>query len=357
MLIYKSHYHKRVIMKTIIVALILFGTNPVFYGQTDPFSELDSLADSNNFVKITSIVVAKKDKIVFEKYYNNANNETLHNTRSATKTITGLLIGNLIMNKYLKDEKEKIYNYFKDISFDNPDERKKEITVEDLLTMSSIVECDDWNEFSRGNEERMYLIEDWVKFYFDLPIKGFPEWVTKPEDTKYGRAFSYCTAGVVVLGELISRASGMPLYDYADKHLFKKLGITNYKWQMTPKGFPMTGGGLSLSSRDLLKIGQLYLNNGKMNGEEIIPVSWIEKSIKPKAEIDEETEYGYLWWLSRFGDERSYYMSGAGGNKVAVFPDKESVVVITSTYFNGGMKAHNQTKEIIDKYIVPKIKD
>jgi len=344
-------------MRKFISVLILFSASSVFYPQTNPYSELESLIGSNHFKGITSLVIAQNNKIIFEGYYNGADSETLQNTRSAVKTITGLLIGSLIKNNYLKDEREKVYNYFTDISFDNPDERKKEITVEDLLTMSSIVECDDWNEFSRGNEERMYLIEDWVKFYFDLPVKGFPEWVTKPDDSKYGRAFSYCTAGVVVLGELISRAAKIPLYDYADEHLFNKLDITNYKWQLTPKGFPMTGGGLSLKSRDLLKIGQLYLNKGKWNEEEIISKEWVEKSTTPKAEIDQGTEYGYLWWLSNFGNERSFYMSGSGGNKIAVFPDIELVVVITSNYFNGGMKAHNQTAEILSDYVIPAIKD
>ena len=223
----------------------------------------------------------------------------------------------------IDSEKEKTIVYFPDLNFRNSDDRKKEITIEDLLTMSSLLECDDWNHFSRGNEERMYIVEDWVKFYWDLPIKGFPDWTTKPMDSKYGRSFSYCTAGVVVLGGIIDKASGSSLEEYAKNKLFDKLRITDYRWQMTPKGIPMTGGGLLMKSRDLLKIGQLYLNYGRWEDEQIISEEWVEKSTSPKAEIQQGIEYGYLWWLSEFGEkgkkEEAYFMSGSGGIKLLFF--------------------------------------
>jgi len=324
------------------------------------FQELDSVIQSGTYKGITSVVIAERGKVLFEKYYNGANINSLQNTRSATKTVTGLLIGSLIKEDLISSEKEKAIDYFPDINFLNPDKRKKEITIEDLLTMSSLLECDDWNQFSRGNEERMYLVEDWVKFYWDLPIKGFPDWTNNPEDSKYGRSFSYCTAGAVVLGAIIDKASGSSLEEYSKEKLFNKLGITNYRWQLTPKGIPMTGGGLLMRSRDLLKIGQLYLNNGKWNDEQIISKEWVEKSISPKAEIQEGIEYGYLWWLSKFGEEgkkeEAYFMSGSGGNKVAVFPGMDLVVVITSVNYRGGIEAHNQTTEILDKYIIPSLK-
>ena len=321
---------------------------------------MDSLVTANDFKQITSIVIAHKGKLIFENYYNESNHAKLHNTRSATKTITGTLIGCLINDKKLESEKEFASKYSKRENIYNPDVRKDSITIEDLLTMSSILECDDWNEqqLSRGYEERMYLVEDWVKFYWDLPIKGYPEWATKPEDSKYGRNFSYCTAGVVVLGDVINSISG-DLDKYAKKSIFDKLGITKYHWQMTPIDIPMTGGGLGLRSRDLLKIGQLYLNKGQWNGKQIISKDWVEKSTTPKAKfkVDRTYEYGYLWWLADFNDEKSYFMTGTGGNKVVVFPDLEMVVVLTSTYYNGGMKAHNQTTKLLNDYIVPEIKN
>ena len=128
---------------------------------------------------------------------------------------------------------------------------------------------------------------------------------------------------------------------------------------MTPTGVPMTGGGLGMRSRDLLKIGQLYLNKGEWKGEQIISPEWVEKSTTPHARIEfgPGYDYGYLWWITEFGGERAYYMTGTGGNKVAVFPDLDVVAVVTSTYYNGGMKAHAQSERILGEFIVPSIKE
>jgi CubicO group peptidase (beta-lactamase class C family) len=328
------------------------------FKQNSSLKLMDSLIVNNSYKEISSLVIAHKGKIIFENYYNNNTADTKHNTRSATKTITGTLIGTLIQNGKLKSVQEPASKYSKVKNLNNPDKRKSKITIEDLLTMSSILECNDWEPNSNGNEEKMYLIEDWVKFYWDLPIKGYPEWIAKPEDSKYGRSFSYCTAGVVVLGDVINTITGS-LEKYADQVLFSKMGIIDYHWQMTPTGNPMAGGGLGLKSRDLLKMGQLYLNDGKWNGEQIIPADFVKKSVEPHAEVGMfDYEYGYLWWLSTFGKEqreKAYFMTGTGGNKVVVFPDLELVVVLTSTYFKGGMESHNQTARLLDEFIVPVI--
>jgi CubicO group peptidase (beta-lactamase class C family) len=318
-------------------------------------AQMDSAIRKGDFKNVTSVLVARHGKLIHESYFDNEPNG-LRNTRSLTKTVTGMLIGIAIDKGLLSGVDANVFKFFLDkMPVQNPDPRKEKITVEDFLTMSSSLECDDNNSFSRGNEERMYLIEDWIKFTLDLPVKGFPAWVTKPKDSPYGRSFSYCTAGAVTLGGVLERATKMSVQTFAAKNLFDPLGISKVEWQFTPLNLAMTGGGLSLRSRDLLKLAQLYLNGGVWNGRQIITQQWVKVSTTPKAEIDDDTEYSYLWWLRSFksGTKKypTYYMTGNGGNKAMVFPDLDMVVVITATNYNV-RGAHELTDRLLTDFIL-----
>lgn len=312
--------------------------------------------EAGEFKSVTSVVIARHGRIVYEHYFDKNGAGYLRNTRSATKTVTGALVGLAIERHFLPGVGAKVMDYFPDKQpVQNPDPRKNDITIEDFLTMSSLLECDDENQFSRGNEERMYLVEDWAKFTLDLPIRGFPGWVPKPRDSPYGRSWQYCTAGPTTLGVLLERALKRPLADFARETLFVPLGISQFAWQFQPLGAVMTGGGLALRSRDLLKFAQLYLNGGDWNKTRILSPDWVKASITPHANARADTDYGYLWWLetfhSRGQDWRSWGMYGTGGNKVVVFPEEQLVVVVTTTNYRVEAAA-TLTDKLVDEFIL-----
>jgi CubicO group peptidase (beta-lactamase class C family) len=143
------------------------------------------------FGAVTSLVVAVGDDVVCEEYFD-GDAATVRNTRSATKTVLGMLVGIAIEHSLVGGVETRISELLPHRARLHADPRKDAITVEDLLTMSSCLECDDWNAFSAGNEERMYLVEDWAQFTMDLPVRGFPSWIPRPEQSRYGRSFSYC---------------------------------------------------------------------------------------------------------------------------------------------------------------------
>src|SRR5208337_2075852 len=317
---------------------------------------LDAAIRSGEFKKIGSVLIARHGKLTYEGYFD-GDAATLRDTRSATKSITDVLIGIAIDEHKLSGVDAKVLALLPERArrIQNPDPRKSAITVEDFLTMSSPLECDDWNDASRGNEERMYLVEDWAQFILDLPIRGRMHAGEQVEAPRYGRYFSYCTGGVFTLSEVIEKTTGARTDRYAREKLFQPLGITNVEWIFSPMNVPQTGGGLRLASRDLLKVAQLYLNGGEWQGKRIVSEAWVHSSTEPHAQIDETTDYGYLWWLKSFkSGEKSYpafFMSGNGGNKVVVIPALDMAVVITSTNYNThGM--HEQTEKILADYVL-----
>lgn len=320
---------------------------------------MEQAVRSGEFKKIGSVLIARHGKLVFEAYFD-GDPHTLRDTRSATKSITDVLVGIAIGEKKLSGVDARVLALLPEHAgrMQNPDPRKLKITVEDFLTMSSVLECDDWNNYSSGNEERMYLVEDWAQFILDLPVRGGYQVGEKPEEPPYGRRFSYCTGGVFTLSEVLQKATGLRADRYAQQKLFDPVGIKNVQWVYSPLNVPMTGGGLRLTSRDLLKIAQLYLQGGTWNGARIVDADWVKDSLRPHARIDDSTEYGYLWWLKTFKSENveypAFFMTGNGGNKVIGIPALDMAVVITSTNYNTrGM--HEQTEKLLTDYILPAV--
>ncbi|WP_422351533.1 serine hydrolase domain-containing protein [Flagellimonas sp.] len=349
---------KYTLVTVVSLLCVIHGNAQLNFSNTNStlFHEMDSTVASGKFERITSILVAKDGNVIFENYYNDHHVNSKHNTRSVTKTMATLLTGIAIDKGHITSETDKIFDYLQHkLPAQNPDKRKEAITIEDLLTMSSIVECNDSNRFSRGNEERMYIIEDWAKFYLDLPVYSYP-WGPKPKDRPYERAFSYCSAGSALVAEILQSALKSNLADFAVENLLKPLDITDYNLHYTPLGVLNTAGGSEYRSRDLLKLAQLCLNKGQWNGKQLISSAWMEKATTTKLEAY-DAEYGYLFWIKNFGKDKkykSYFMSGNGGNRVLVNPELGLTVVITTTNY-GNRNAHDYSDEILNAFIVPAI--
>lgn len=339
--------------------VMVFGTATAAPWNQDTLKDLDQrITAGDEFKQITSVLVYQDGEFVFEKYYNGSDADRLNDVRSASKTITSMLVGIAIDQGHIKSVNDKAFDFFPKRKVRNPDPRKDAITLEDLLTMSSILECNDWNQFSRGNEERMYIIEDWGQFVMDLPVRGIPPWEKPPEETKYGRAFSYCTGGSFLLGEIVEQASGQQLEAFADRHLFAPLGIEQAEWAFSPTGVAQGGGGLRLRSRDYAKLGALVLYGGHWNDQQILSSEWVKQSLEPRAVIDPERgmEYGYQWWLLAVDDAGQpmtvQAMAGNGGNYVFVVPDRNFVAVVTATAY-GTQYMHQQSQRILKEFLIP----
>lgn len=318
-------------------------------------TEMDSKIKKGDYENITSVLIAKDGKLIYEKYYNNADSNTKHNVRSGTKTIATILTGLAIDKGFINSEKDPIFKYLRNkLPTQNPDPRKETISIEDLLTMSCMLETDDSNYFSRGHEERMYFIEDWTQFLVDLPIRAYP-FNPPPSEQPHGRFFHYSSAQAAAVAEIVENAVGSKADLFLKEHVFEPLAISDYKLHYTPSKILNTAGGSEYRSRDFLKLIQLLLQKGRWNTTQIISESWVDKATSAKASAREGVDYGYFLWINPFGKDQkydAYYMSGNGGNKMVAIPSLNATVVITTTNYNN-RNAHGFTDELMNDFIVP----
>ncbi len=311
-----------------------------------PVVEMLKRSRAGEYEGVSSIILARGGALVVEEYFGKADREELHTTRSASKAITSALVGIAIDQGYIESVDAPLLPFFPEYAgeIEHWDERKRDITLAHILSMTSGV---------RGNEDAMYPTDDWIKFYLDQPLAASP-----------GEVFSYATSGVVTLGNVITRASGLRVPAFADRYLFEPMGISDYRWPITNsrgnQGLAMTGGGLNLRPRDMAKFGQLYLDGGVWDGERLISEAWINASIEKHATSDLYGEdFGYLW---RMIDRdvngqavRSFEAWGNGGQFIMVFPSLDLVAVFTGENF-GRFPEMEQPFGMMEKFVLPAVR-
>ncbi|MGN6416401.1 MAG: serine hydrolase domain-containing protein [Pseudobacter sp.] len=306
--------------------------------------------EADVFKHITSVVALKNGKILFEEYFNGSSRDSIHNTRSVGKTFASALCGLAIRDGHLKSPMQTLGEFYQLQQYQNYSREKAQVTLQELLTMSSRFNGDDSDPASPGNEENMYPTDDWVKFTLDLPI----------DTVKYHGQWHYFTAGVMLLGSTLHKVVPGGLEQYAAEHLFKPLQITNYRWEHTPQSVANTAGGIRMNALDFAKFGQLYANKGKWNGKQVIPEKWVNESLSHQLPVTGRPGeyYGYLFWNKVYrvnGKEYEvYHCSGNGGNKIFIFKDQPLVVVLTATAY-GAAYAHRQADKMMEEFIIPAI--
>lgn len=300
---------------------------------------------SDSLVGMNGILIAKNNKIVYEKYFGGYNAEMLHTMMSASKSVSSAIIGIAIDDKVIENVDEKIYRYIEPEYQYTKDSLKSEITIKHLLTMSSGL---DVNNQAQEDHYQQNAKESWLQTVLEAPMIH-----------ESGTYADYGSANPFLLGIYLNNRLNMPLEYYMHDKLFAPLGISNYVINTDDTGaIPYFGGGLQLRPRDMLKFGQLYLNEGKWNKKQVISKRWIEASFKKHVKLQDtkaKNEYGYLWWLDSYTVNGEIVTTmearGAGGQFIFIIPELDAVVVITASNFRN--RKGNQSREIFHKYILP----
>ncbi len=280
--------------------------------------------------EIDAMVIARNGVLVYEGYYESATGvDALHQLNSATKSVASMVVGAAVQQGLVNGYDVPIVELFPDYAdVFAADPRKMEITLRHALTMTAGLEWDDEAVASRDRDD-IWLLEapDAMRYVLEKPL------VTEP-----GTEFHYSSACSMILTGLVPRVSGLDAGSFAEQHLFGPLGIQDYHWSTTEDGTTSGFDGLNLRARDLLKLGQLYLQGGVWNGQQIVPADWIEASFHPWAEPSwgecGVERYGFQWWMYEHAPtdnpERPYGIlmaSGYGGQKLFVIPDLDLIVV------------------------------
>lgn len=315
-------------------------------------TKMENEIHQKKFINTHSVLISKKGKIIYEKYFDGHTSKTIHDQRSASKSIASAITGIAIEDGLLKSDTDFLYDYLpKEYQYTKNDS-KSDVKIKDLLTMSSGLDAVDFGikRKSKASEPAYQNSRNWLKTVLEAPM------IHKP-----GTVANYGSANPYLLGVVLNNLTPIPLQLYMDQKLLNPLGIQNYVIQKEMTGKPYFGGGMYLSSRQMLKFGQLYLCKGKLFGEQILTKKWVEKSFQNYLTLENTNDkngYGYLWWHKTYtinGKEiKSIEARGNGGQYIFVIPELRSVCVITAGNYRNGKT--QQPEKIFEQFVLPIIK-
>lgn len=273
--------------------------------SSDLFAALLRELDASKDTEMHHFMALRHGKVICECDFAPYPKGMWHITHSMCKSITGMAIGMLIEEEKLKLD-ENIYDIFPDHINAFSKIFRPVITVENLLTMTSGVTF---------NESGIVSGNDWLGSFLNASVNGKP-----------GTEFQYNSLNTYVLSAIVTKRTGETLTEYLTPRLFGPLGITKYYWETCPKGITKGGWGLFLCAEDMAKLGQLYLQRGKWNGQQLVSEYWIEISTARHLKTQNDTYgYGYqLWMEQRPG---SFEYNGMLGQNVIIYPDMDMVLV------------------------------
>ena len=317
---------------------------------------LDTPVDGPRAPYIQGLLVARHGKLVLDEYFYGFDRSMSHDSRSAGKTFAGTLVGIALDHGAKFSPASPVYALFPEYKeFANPDPRKQQITVQDLMTMDSGLACDDNDDSSPGNEDTMQaqtVQPDWYKFVLDLPMQD------APGDHKA----VYCTGGINLLGGVVRNTTHRSLLDLFQQYYAGPLGIRDYHVNLMPStGDMYVGGGIRMKPRDLLKLGQLYLDHGVWDGRRVLSANWTGLATHPYSAFPASPYapghgYGYTWHLFEVqvgGKTYQEYMAqGNGGQLVMVLPELDLVVEFTAGNYNAFPVWRTYFEQLLPQYIL-----